>query len=85
MPMTGVALLSQDYPRSARREPTVMGASGQTMTADIDLEDSAARPRMWIRANLEPKAKASVRTAPRTETKIGRRDRREPAAATAAV
>ena len=46
-----------------------MDASDQTMAAAAGLEEFRREARLWIRANLEPKTEASVRVAPRTETK----------------
>jgi alkylation response protein AidB-like acyl-CoA dehydrogenase len=39
------------------------------MTGAANLEEFRREARLWIRANLEPKTEASVRTAPRTDTK----------------
>jgi hypothetical protein len=39
------------------------------MTGAADLEEFRREARLWIRANLEAKTEASVRTAPRTDTK----------------
>jgi alkylation response protein AidB-like acyl-CoA dehydrogenase len=43
--------------------------ASEQMTGAADLEEFRREAQLWIRANLEPKTEASVRTAPRTDTK----------------
>jgi len=47
----------------------MVASEQKTMTGAADLEEFRREARLWIRANLEPKTEASVRTAPRTDTK----------------